>query len=200
MSSMNKFEGRGRKPIISRAKPFYYLATPYRNYPGGTDAAERMARGAAVLFMEAGIPCYAPIAYGAPIAREYNILNGPNAETQEQRDFWLEHDRAMVEAAKSLIVWKAEGWDRSEGMALEIGWAKRLKKYILYADPDDPSDIVHYLAANYPRRQGSTLYRRRKVALLACQALREGVIQLRDWRRIIRDGKYDTYEMDELFS
>lgn len=109
---------------------FWYLATPYAEFPGGHDAAWKFATKQAALCLEAGVRVFTPIGHTHPIAIQMKADPG--------HDFWLELDEHVMDAADGLIVVEAEGWERSLGIAREIGFFRGRRKSIVYMAPDIP--------------------------------------------------------------
>lgn len=153
-----------------------------------------MARQQATFFMQAGIPMFSPIAYMAPIATE----SGMGGETEDGRNFWLEHDKVMLMNSRGIVVVRAESWEISEGIKKEINWAKKIRP-IFYCDPDDQSDVLVKILSLYPRyTRGarmnqppkSVLRKRREVALAASRDYLERNIDKESWRGAIILGEY----------
>lgn len=108
---------------------FWYLATPYTKFPGGIDAAFKMAAHAAARCVRYGLPIFSPIAHTHPIAIEGGI-DPLDLET------WLRVDQPFIEAAAGLIVYQADGWESSKGIAHEIEAFQRAGKPVLYMKDD----------------------------------------------------------------
>lgn len=100
---------------------FWYLATPYRAYSGGLDAAYGLAVAAAAELIDRGLEVYSPIAHSHHIAR--HVLSA-----DPENDFWLERQKPFLTAARGVLVLTAPGWDRSSGMRFEIEFAERARK------------------------------------------------------------------------
>jgi len=112
---------------------FFYLATPYSKYPYGTHDAFRLACECAAALIKSGIPVYSPIAHSHPIAKHGNI-------NPLDHRIWLAADKPLMDAAKALIVLKAESWAESYGMAKEIQAFKAANKEIFYVNEIDLED------------------------------------------------------------
>ncbi len=110
---------------------FYYLATPYSRYERGTEAAFQDAIAAAVICIRAGIQVFSPIAHTHPIAVHGGLAG--------HFEMWASLDEAMIRASDGMIVVRMDGWDRSEGIAAEIAICERLRKPVLYMEPDGPA-------------------------------------------------------------
>jgi hypothetical protein len=109
----------------TEALPFWYLATPYTNYPDGREAAFKNACAAAAYLMANDVPVYCPIAHSHPIA-DYGKLDAVD------HDFWVKADEPMVQAAGGLIICMMEGWGSSAGMAHEIKCFEDAEKPIVF--------------------------------------------------------------------
>ena len=108
---------------------YFYLATPYAKYPGGTDEAFKLACRAAARLMKSGLKIFSPIAHSHPIAVHSGIdlLN---------HDFWLGQDEALMDGAKGLIMLMAEGWEQSFGMNEELKYFRKAGKPVIYVAPE----------------------------------------------------------------
>jgi len=109
---------------------FWYLATPYSKYPDGIEAAFVAAAKAAARLIAAGVPVYSPIAHTHPIA----IHGGMDPLDHK---IWLPADMPMMTAAHGLLVAKLLTWDKSYGIAIEIGEFARSGKPIEYLESAD---------------------------------------------------------------
>lgn len=107
---------------------FWYLATPYSKYPGGIEEAFKVACRAAADLIRSGVRVYSPIAHTHPVAIHGNI--DPYAH-----EIWLPADVPFMEAARGLIVLKAESWERSYGIGEEIKAFSAAGKPVLYMEP-----------------------------------------------------------------
>ena len=90
-----------------------YLACPYSD----PDRAVRVMRfeyanRAAAKLMREGAFVFSPISHTHPIA-EAGTLPG-------DWNYWRAYDTAMIAACDKLIVLKAPGWDKSEGVLAEM--------------------------------------------------------------------------------
>lgn len=104
---------------------FYYLATPYRAYPHGLDAAAEAAERLAASLLDLGVEVYSPIAHSHNIAR--HVLSAPPIS-----DYWLERQKPFLCACVGVIVaTQLEGWDSSSGIEFEIDFARRANKPVL---------------------------------------------------------------------
>lgn len=106
---------------------YWYLGSPYTRFPGGKDAAFRLAVDNLTLLLEAEVPTFSPIVHTHELAGEF-----PNAD----HDFWLNVvDGPMIEAAKGLIYLEADSWQDSQGLHEEIVRFTKAKKPIVFMQP-----------------------------------------------------------------
>ena len=106
---------------------FWYLATPYSKYPKGIEEAFMVACRAAADLIRAGVRVYSPIAHTHPVA----IHGGIDPYAHE---IWIPADMPFMRAAHGLIVLRAEGWEVSHGIAIEIAGFQKLNRPIVYMD------------------------------------------------------------------
>lgn len=116
--------GEGRNP-----RPLTYLASPY-SHPDRAVRVQRFeaACRAAAKLMREGVHVYSPIVHNHPIAEAANIPMG--------WDVWETHDRVSLSCCNKVIVLRAEGWDRSNGVKAEISIAVEQGITVEYMDPD----------------------------------------------------------------
>lgn len=116
---------------------FWYVATPYTQYPQGHEAAHILACRATARLMQAGVNAYSPIAHTHPIAVHGNM-------DKTDHDLWVRVDKPLLEAAVGMIVVMAEAWDRSRGIAHEIAEYNAAGKPVIYWDPaaDVPMHLI----------------------------------------------------------
>ena len=107
---------------------FYYLATPYTKYPGGTEAAFTMACQQAALLLRAGIIVYSPIAHMHSVA----VRGGMDTSYATP---WLDFDAPLMDAAKGIIVCRMAGWKASLGVMHERETFQAAGKPIVYMEP-----------------------------------------------------------------
>ncbi len=107
---------------------FFYLATPYSKYPGGLDAAFELACVNAALLIREGVRTYSPIAHTHPIAKHGGI-------DPYDHSIWLPADEPFMRKACGLIVLRAESWEDSYGIKVEIAEFQKDGKPIIYMDP-----------------------------------------------------------------
>jgi Domain of unknown function (DUF1937) len=107
---------------------FFYLATPYSKYPGGTEAAYIAACEQAALLIQRGVPVFCPIAHTHGVAVHGRI-------DPVDHDIWLPADRPFIRAAAGLIVCKLSGWETSFGVQHEIRDFDDQGKPVIYMEP-----------------------------------------------------------------
>lgn len=105
-----------------------YLASPYKAYPHGLDKAAEAAFKNAARIQEASPELvYSPIVY----CHLLQVLGG----CRHGESYWEEISLEMLKKADKLYVLRLPGWEKSLGIAQEIGFAKALGLHIYYRDP-----------------------------------------------------------------
>lgn len=131
------FPGLPKAPAGAGVK-LWYLATPYTNFPGGKEAAFRMAAKNAAVLLDHEVPIFCPITHTHPV-EQWGGLKG------KDHAFWMKMDRALFDVCGGLIVVTAEGWLTSSGVQMEIDWANALRRPIVYmADGEMPEALNFY--------------------------------------------------------
>jgi hypothetical protein len=119
---------------------YWYLASPYSKYPGGLDEAFKEVCRAAASLIRAGVRVYSPIAHTHPIAIHGNI-------DPYDHGIWLPADEPFMKKASGLIVLRAESWEKSYGISVEIEEFRKAGKPIVYMDPGQvPGEFVRVAA------------------------------------------------------
>ena len=111
---------------------FWYLATPYSEYPGGYEAAAELSAKLAARLLEAGVPVFAPIAHSHPISKHVSVVSNTD------HDFWMNVDAPFMEAAHGLVIVTAPEWEESRGMRQEIDTFTKAGKPVVYWYPEYP--------------------------------------------------------------
>lgn len=111
----------------------WYLATEYSRFPGGIEAAFRMACAQTARLMRAGVPVFSPIAHTHGVAVHGGI-------DPLDVDTWLKADAPHMHAARGCIVYRSPTWQTSRGVAHEIDYFKAALKPVVYLDPE-PADL-----------------------------------------------------------
>lgn len=114
-----------------------YLATPYRAFPGGLDAAALAAARLAARLIDAGIEVYSPVTHHHEIEKHSQFSPGD--------DFWLMRQKPFLRAARGIIVATMPGWEDSSGIQFERTWMEAAGKPEWLLDPDFealPEDLL----------------------------------------------------------
>jgi len=101
-----------------------YLATPYTSHPGGFEQAFKDACRYAAIYLEAGVPVFAPIAHGHAVE--------PYLGEKRGHDFWMPLDLHYLSVCSRLLVVLADGVEESKGINMEIEAAEKLPIPISY--------------------------------------------------------------------
>lgn len=117
-------------------KPLWYVATPYSKHKLGLYAAWQDACTVTARLIDAGVAAHSPIAHTHPIA----TLGGLDPL---DHDIWIPVDMPIMHAADGLIVAMLDGWEDSNGVAVEIDTFKTAGKPIVYWHPsgDIPTKV-----------------------------------------------------------
>jgi len=107
---------------------YWYLATPYTNFPGGHEVACRVACEQAALLMKAGVNVFCPIAHSHPIAVHGNM-------DKVDPDLWRRVDKPFVDAACGLIYLELPDSLASQGMHNELIEFVKDDKPIVFMQP-----------------------------------------------------------------
>ena len=104
-----------------------YLASPY-SHP---DYREREMRWVLVSQLYAslikqGHAVYCPIAFHHQIAVVCDLPT--------DHGFWKKQNRAFLEWADIVMVYKLKGWEESEGIQWEVGYAASIAKEVVFED------------------------------------------------------------------
>lgn len=108
---------------------YFYLATPYTQWPYGPEDAARMAAYEAANLMAKGLVVFSPIAHS------HAVIQFLPKGLQFDHDFWMHNDGPLMQGAGGLIVVRAEGWEDSKGIAEEIKRFKDWEKPVFYSTP-----------------------------------------------------------------
>ena len=109
---------------------YFYLATPYTNYPNGIEASFTDSCIIAARLTKMGLIVFSPVVHSHAISVHGDI-------NPKDHELWMAIDRPMVNAARGLIVAMLSGWDESLGVKVEIDLFKQAGKPIFYLNPDD---------------------------------------------------------------
>lgn len=102
-----------------------YLAMPY-SHPDPIVRADRFwkANHMAATLMEERNIVFSPISHSHPVSL--------CMDNSLDREFWMEQDHAFIDWCDALYVYRVEGWEESEGVKREIGWAQAAGKEVVY--------------------------------------------------------------------
>ena len=108
---------------------YVYLATPYSHPEPPVMEARRLVTAAyAADLVNRGQKAFAPIVYSHALAA---VGAAP--------DSWYAFDLFFLEKASQMTVLTLPGWQESQGLLLEIAYAKALRKDINYASDWQPA-------------------------------------------------------------
>jgi hypothetical protein len=122
-----------RRPEFRSPYPYFYMATPYRKYPGGLDAAALRAEELAAELIDRGVNVYSPIVHSHALARHTRL--------SPMDDRWLDIDMAFMRPAQGLIIVKMPNWEISSGIAGEQSWFKVFQRPIFLLDDPLPPEL-----------------------------------------------------------
>lgn len=115
---------------------YWYLATPYTNYPHGHDAAHEHACQIAGQFIRAGVNVFCPIAHSHHLAQ----IGGLDHMDGE---LWKRLDAPYLENARGVIVAMMDGWAQSAGVSHEIERAREICLTCLAGEVIGPNPMPH---------------------------------------------------------
>lgn len=107
-----------------------YLASPFTHK--SDDVMEARARAAmdyTARNIMAGTMIYSPVAHSYMMSGDYDI----------PWETWMRHCCLMLAKCAELWVLKLDGWQESEGIAVEIELAEKIGLPIKYVDPKEAS-------------------------------------------------------------
>ncbi|OGT54437.1 MAG: hypothetical protein A3E01_03005 [Gammaproteobacteria bacterium RIFCSPHIGHO2_12_FULL_63_22] len=113
---------------MSALQSFAYVATPYTKFAGGIGEAFKLACVATAELIRSGIPAYSPIVQSHPVA----IFGGLDPF---DHGLWLCMDEPLMQAARALVVVRAEGWEESAGINAELEFFTQANRPIFFFDP-----------------------------------------------------------------
>jgi hypothetical protein len=108
---------------------YWYVATPYSDYPEGLDAAYGMACRVTGALLRLGVVAFSPIAHGHGIPRELGL--GTSAAA------WAKINDEMMHSSCGLVVVRMYGWRMSRGVQTEISAFIRRRQPIEHVEPFD---------------------------------------------------------------
>ncbi len=104
---------------------FWYLASPYRSYPGSRDEAHDAVCVVAGQLIDLGLEVYSPIAHSHTIANSV-------FRADPHSSFWLNRQVPFLRAASGILVVKMPGWTDSKGVAFELDFTRLNAKPCYY--------------------------------------------------------------------
>jgi hypothetical protein len=107
---------------------FWFLATPYRTFPGGLDAAFDAAAEQLAVLANADIPTYSLVTQMHPA-----IVHG--APSPLDGGFWERFSAPVIRHAEGLIVCELPGYEKSTGIQGEIEAFEALGKPVVRMQP-----------------------------------------------------------------
>lgn len=170
-------------------KQYWFIASPYSKYPGGLDAAFRLAVRARGLLLQCGVPCFTPIVHSHPVAFECGL---------DPRDLniWLPAEEPLRKNAYGLIVLCGESWEDSEGTKLEIQEFKDLNKPVRYMQPNK---ITLELLTSLQFQEPETVGYVESVGIVAPPMTPEQIDEImRQWQMIPRNQVEPIVHWDDL--
>jgi len=112
---------------------FIYLASPYSTQDYAILVERfRAAEATVAFYLQRGITLYSPIVAHHALAKRFNL--------PKDADWWMEHNKAMLERAESLYVLMIPGWQQSKGVTLEREFAldHRIPEYMVTVSESPP--------------------------------------------------------------
>lgn len=99
---------------------YHYIASPYTD----PDPMVRQRRYEKALDFTGWLAVTYRLWGFSPIVHSHNMeLQGNPKFTH---DFWMEWGKAMLVPARAMIVFQIKGWEDSQGVQMEMDWAKEL--------------------------------------------------------------------------
>jgi hypothetical protein len=90
-----------------------YVATPYRKYTGGLEAAYEAAGAVAGELSRLGVSVFCPITHSHSIAQHSGLDPTDN-------DLWMRINKKVAPVCDAIVVARLDGWEHSDGIAEEI--------------------------------------------------------------------------------
>ena len=109
----------------------YYVASPYKDFPFGHDAAAAAVANVTAALLDKGYDVFSPIVHGHALSKT-GLLRAHNGDHK----FWLGIDRKYMDRADALLVVRMDGWKESFGVKWEIDMFVLDRKPIYAIDPD----------------------------------------------------------------
>lgn len=119
--------------IARRSPGFWYLASPYTNYPAGKNRAFTDVSVVGARLLAENVAVFCPIAQGHVLeaAGQRSLVNKAEA-------FWLETvDEPLMRASVGMILACMDGWEKSSGVGYELRHFAEAGKPIIMLDVSD---------------------------------------------------------------
>ncbi len=104
---------------------YWYLASPYSQYPSGIQAAHDDICKVAGILLKQGINTFCPIAHTHNVAALGEV-------DPKDHSIWMPADELFMKGAIGCIVCEMDGWEISRGVLHEIEYFRTAGKPILY--------------------------------------------------------------------
>jgi hypothetical protein len=117
---------------------FWYVATPYTNYPHGREKAYEHASAVLGGLWAAGAKAFSPIAHSRGVEKFC-----PGADKWDH-EFWMETCQPFMDQACGVILVGLDGWTESKGMALENKFFRAVKKPVWFLHPPSWQWTEHF--------------------------------------------------------
>jgi hypothetical protein len=107
-------------PILraEQGNGFWYLASPYTQYPGGVEKAFQEVAKVHMRLLEEGVHTFCPICHTHPPS-----LYSRKVTPENSHQFWVHQvDAPFMRAAIGLVIIAMPNWHKSRGIAAEIDY------------------------------------------------------------------------------
>jgi nucleoside 2-deoxyribosyltransferase len=115
-------------------KELIYLASPYSSYDKEVVSrrVDEVSKATATL-IERGHLIFSPIVHSHPIA--HLVSFDPLNHAPDKLTGWMAYDFAMIDNAAEVWVLQIDGWEQSNGVQAEVGYAMRIGKPVKFVTP-----------------------------------------------------------------
>lgn len=113
--------------ILPGGEGYWYLASPFTNYPAGHEAAWLEISRIRGELLQLGIFSY------SPIAESWGAVHQLKLPTDHR--FWQGDNLSKMRPATGIIVARMVSWEISEGLKNEIMWFMVERKPLVWLDP-----------------------------------------------------------------
>jgi len=111
-----------------------YLASPYS---GNEEQNFRLAMDACRVYFQNGIPVFSPIAHWHPVAMAFGL--------ETSADHYAVQNAAGVKCCAEVHILKIPGYDKSKGIAKEIGWSRLSGKEVSIVSVNEQSVTIDHV-------------------------------------------------------